>query len=244
MVETDAQGVLDLAGDLVVGGSYTFKETHAPAGYVCISSVLKVMVSADGTLTKVSGSSAYTVSEDGTQIVAVDPFRPSGPDPGDPDEPDPDEPDPDNPPEPDPDEPDPDNPDPDEPDPDTPPDPDNPDPENPDPDTPDPDNPNPDNPNDPDNPNPDTPGNPDNPGPNSPDPNTPTPNKPTNPTPATPTKTTTPAKKTTPAKSTSVVAMAKTGDPLAMAALGSGISALVAAALAIAVLTVRKRREH
>ena len=220
-------------------GTYRLVETHAPSGYLCISDPLVIAVSEDGTITKVEGDAAYTVSEDGVRITAVDPERPDGPDPGDPDEPDSD-----NPPEPDPDEPDPDNPDPDEPDPDTPPDPDNPDPENPDPDTPDPDNPNPDNPSDPDNPDPGTPGNPDNPGPNSPDPNTPTPNKPTNPTPATPTKTTTPAKKTTPAKSTSVVAMAKTGDPLAMAALGSGISALVAAALAIAVLTVRKRREH
>lgn len=225
-------------------GTYRLVETHAPSGYLCISDPLVIAVSEDGTITKVEGDAAYTVSEDGVRITAVDPERPDGPDPGDPDEPDPD-----NPPEPDPDEPDPDNPDPDEPDPDTPPDPDNPDPDtppdldNPDPENPDPDTPDPDNPN-PDNPDPGTPGNPDNPGPNSPDPNTPTPNKPTNPTPATPTKTTTPAKKTTPAKSTSVVAMAKTGDPLAMAALGSGISALVAAALAIAVLTVRKRREH
>lgn len=214
-------------------GTYRLVETHAPSGYLCISDPLVIAVSEDGTITKVEGDAAYTVSEDGVRITAVDPERPDGPDPGDPDEPDPD-----NPPEPDPDEPDPDNPDPDEPDPDTPPDPDNPDPDTP----PDLDNPDPENP-DPDTPDPDNP-NPDNPGPNSPDPNTPTPNKPTNPTPATPTKTTTPAKKTTPAKSTSVVAMAKTGDPLAMAALGSGISALVAAALAIAVLTVRKRREH
>ena len=212
-------------------GTYRLVETHAPSGYLCISDPLVIAVSEDGTITKVEGDAAYTVSEDGVRITAVDPERPSGPDPDDPDEPDPDEPDPDNP-------------DPDNPDPDNPPDPDEPDPDNPDPDSPDPDNPNPDNPSDPDNPNPDTPGNPDNPGPNNPDPNTPTPNKPTNPTPATPTKTTTPVKKTTPAKSASVVAMAKTGDPLAMAALGSGISALVAAALALAVLTVRKRRER
>lgn len=259
VVETDAQGVLDLAGDLVVGGSYTFKETKAPSGYLCISSVLKVTVNANGTLTKVGENSAFTLSEDGTQIIVVDPKRPSNPgtDP-DPD-PDPDDPDPENPPEPD--NPGEEVPDPDDPDPENPPEPEDPenpdDPTNPDPDDPDPDSPpeseEPNNPgeevpdpNDPSQENPPATENPPasegsgDPGIKQPDPGT---SKQDNPAPTTSTKTTT-VKKTTPSKGTSVVAMAKTGDPLAMAALASGVSAMVAAALAIAVLTIRKRREH
>ena len=87
---------------------------------------------------------------------------------------------------------------------------------------------------------------PDDPNPDNPPPTTPKdPTTPTTPTkPSTPAKSTTTVKKTTPAKGTSVVAMAKTGDPLAMAALASGVSTMVAAALALAVLTVRKRRER
>ena len=47
-VTTDENGMLELAGVLVAGGSYSIEETEAPAGYSLIDGVLSFTVSEDG----------------------------------------------------------------------------------------------------------------------------------------------------------------------------------------------------
>ena len=69
---TDTDGLANLKEKLVAGNCYVVTETDAPDGFGFITEDLQIKVATDGTITKVSGPDAYSITEDGIEINALD----------------------------------------------------------------------------------------------------------------------------------------------------------------------------